>query len=585
MMINEFITRAKNDECVFIGDVMEAFSEEKAVIRVKMSLALGGEKYFNIKIPVIDKNNTEQFAFLKDYVYARVYNAISTFGGEKMCFGISPDDMLAFELIKNIGEDFGVNESKQNRKGYGKCLNVTDRVNAAVGRAPFTFEIGNSTFEENLQVESNANAIESFRCAVKNSETGCWCGIDVGGTDIKVVASRDGHIVAVKEYDWNPALFTCAEQMLVPIVTVLRAVRCVLSLNGTIDHRTIKVLLDKETPDEKMLEIINELEADYPLVSFNGIGLSFPDVVINHEIVGGETLKTKGMRDNAPDYEFEFAKFKKLNAMLNKYCIDDATIHAANDGSLAAYTAAVEWAWNEGESIKVPNGVFAHTLGTELGTGWIDEAGSIPQIPLEVYNCIIDLGSYNARSYEAGDARSILNFNTGIAGTLQKYTSQYGAYRIAIKQFKKNNPEEYQKLIEFGFIEERDGGLYVKLYPKDMRKPFLEYLMQGACNGQPEMEETFREIGECLAAAWKETETLLDPKAKSRVLFGRFVKKEICYKLMCEGARRKYPIEYYAANSTLAYTPLMLELANDPIHTVAQFGQAVGAIYFAAAKP
>jgi hypothetical protein len=37
--------------------------------------------------------------------------------------------------------------------------------------------------------------------------------------------------------------------------------------------------------------------------------------------------------------------------------------------------------------------VFAHTLGTELGTGWIDETGAIPQIPLEVYNCVIDLGN------------------------------------------------------------------------------------------------------------------------------------------------------------------------------------------------
>ena len=48
--------------------------------------------------------------------------------------------------------------------------------------------------------------------------------------------------------------------------------------------------------------------------------------------------------------------------------------------------------------------------------------GSIPEIPLEVYNFIIDLGSFEQKKYDANDVRSINNFNTGLAGTLHKYT-------------------------------------------------------------------------------------------------------------------------------------------------------------------
>ena len=51
---------------------------------------------------------------------------------------------------------------------------------------------------------------------------------------------------------------------------------------------------------------------------------------------------------------------------------------------------------------------------------------------------------------------------------------------------------------------------------------------------------------------------------------------------MEQGVHSQAPVELYAADSSLAYTPLMLDLEHDPVHTVAQFGQAVGAVYFAA---
>ena len=87
-----------------------------------------------------------------------------------------------------------------------------------------------------------------------------------------------------------------------------------------------------------------------------------------------------------------------------------------NDGPMAAFTAAVEQA---AAGADVSRGFFAHTLGTELGTGWVRPDGSIPEIPLEVYNFIIDLGSFPQKQYDANDVRSINNFNTLLPGTLQ----------------------------------------------------------------------------------------------------------------------------------------------------------------------
>ena len=54
-----------------------------------------------------------------------------------------------------------------------------------------------------------------------------------------------------------------------------------------------------------------------------------------------------------------------------------------------------------------------------------------------------------------------------------------------------------------------------------------------------------------------------------------------CFALMQEGAARRNPrVKFIAADSEMAYTPLMKALAADPDYTVAQFGQAIGAVYF-----
>ena len=583
-MMDEFLARAARGENVFLSDVRMAFSEAEHRIDCALSLVSGEDRRWEIRLPEAEDEASR--AFVGEYFYASLYNILSAFGGARMTLSISPDDAYAKALCETLDRVFQVQAPKRERRGYGKCLNVTDRINAAVGRPPFFFEIVHSPLTcAQTEARTASSAASACRAAVQKALTATLCGIDIGGTDIKVVGIRDGRIVAVKEYDWNPAEMTSMRQIVEPILLMARLVRAVMSLPDTPEAEAFRErMLKKGVSNEAMVSAADACEAAYgaaPLL--DGIGVCFPDVVIDDMIVGGETYKTRGIRNAAADYEKEFSQLSSLKTQLLRHCREGGKVHMANDGSLAAYTAAVELAHSD-EAARVADGVFAHTLGTELGTGWIDETGEIPQIPLEVYNCIIDLGNHPARACHELDARSVNNFNTSLPGTLQKYCSQSGAYRLALRIFEEKAPARFEELFEKGFLTRRDGGVFVSRVPSDMRKPLLEHLMRLASEGDAAAEEIFREIGAFLSVTFEETEWMLTPKSRTRVLFGRFVKHKRCFELMQEGANARHPVQFVAGDGNLAFTPLMLDLKNDPAHTVAQFGQAVGAAYFAASQ-
>ena len=316
------------------------------------------------------------------------------------------------------------------------------------------------------------------------------------------------------------------------------------------------------------------------LRGFDGIGLCFPDVVIRNRIIGGESHKTRGIRMNAEvDYEAQFAKITELCEILRSFTRPGGAVKNTNDGPMAAFTAAVEQA---AAGRKLSDGFFAHTLGTDLGTGWILPDGSIPEIPLEVYNFIIDLGSHGQRAFSTEDARSVNSFNTSLPGTLQRCAGQSGVFRLAAKYLPNADPAAYQGAFDAGLFAMEGGRLVVPTAPVDMRKPCLEYFMRAADNPGAAAAEIFRRIGEFLAVTWRETQYILAPACTARTLFGRMVKSRACFERMCEGARRIVPdIALEAADETLANTALMRQLARHPRYTVAQFAQAVGAIYYA----
>ena len=369
------------------------------------------------------------------------------------------------------------------------------------------------------------------------------CGIDIGGTDIKLCLSVNGRLICTGEYDWNPAASTTADGILLPIaeqVSLLRA-------------KAAQTLGLSEPP------------------LLDAVGVSFPDIVLGDRILGGETPKTDGLRRNpALDYEQEFRKLSGLKALLLQQCRPDATVHIINDGHMAAFTAAMELSAEE-KPAALQGGLIAHTLGTDLGTGWLQCDGSIPPFPLELYDLILDVGNLPASSVPPEDLRSIRNENSCLPGA-RRYLGQSAAFRLA---------QELDPALLQEFTVEKGGRLQIRTRPEDLRKPCLEHLMQEAASGHPAASEVFRRIGTHLAVLTSEFEYLLPTGTPVRYLYGRFIKLPACFRLLCEGFSSRLPqMRLIAADESLARTPLMRQLAERPGVSVAQFGQAVGALYF-----
>lgn len=537
-MLQEWIQNAKQDRPVWLGNVRQELLESQDSVLVQMELTLCSGERRQFPLPVPHWEGDDQERFVREYVCACVFNTLAALSGQNLIFYVPEGEAQVEGLLRQLPNIFQV-EQKQ-RTGYGKAISVADRLCYTFGRDPFSFAIKNArefvAVPEYIRAPHAGRLTETLRRTALRANTGLYCGVDVGGTDIKLALSRDSELVCVRVLDWNPSRSTRAEEIIEPIADMIRqALTCV---GGE--------LLD-------------------------GLGVSFPDVVIRDRIVGGETPKTRGMRENRGlDYETQLRKLSALKKHLAPCCKPGAPIRMTNDGHMAAFTAAMELASSPNWE-AVEQGVIAHSLGTDLGTGWVEEDGSIPEIPLELYDFLLDLGSWRSRELPSGDLRCVCNENSGLPG-VRRYIGQAGAFRLA-----------YQlepKLLD-GFTACNADTLSVQETPEDLRKPCLEKLMQRAEEGDAEACEVFRQIGHHLAQVTRELTFILHPVSNVRFLFGRFIKRPCCFALLREGCGQVLPLlRLEAADEELACTPLMAALSRSEEATVAQYGQAVGSIYF-----
>ena len=595
---------ARAGKPVYITAVHEVFAgldaaESERIVCVVDPLDRDAQAIYELCIPALERCDADALSFVRDYLNAEIYNILSSLGGCRLTLHLDTDKPALLALVDELDEAFCIDRSRQARTGYGRSVNVIDRMIAAVrpDQAPFRFGIADLKQAPGVSPvkHPHVDTMAFFRASTGNLVGKAIAGIDVGGTDIKAVLVVDGRIVDYKEYDWFPANFTRSVQLIDPICLIARLLQARLAIHRLPDDRQKDYLpgiaraMDKDASDAVMNDVLRDLAQkglalDAPL---DAIGLCFPDVVVKNKIVGGEVYKTRGIRNNPDiDYDVDFAQLTHLDDRLRASVVPGGAVRIINDGPMASFTAAVEMAFS-GDAAKVRDGVFAHTLGTELGTGWITEAGAIPDIPLEVYNFIIDLGSWPERQYESDDLRSVNNFNTGLPGTLQKYCSQSGVFRLALKYFPTERPDLFTELLEKGYVVRQspsgNDGYYVPTEPVDQRKPFLEHMMRLPDRENDETNaRIWREIGEALAVTLLESKRILDPGTDERFLFGRLVKNQTCFDLMVEGARRIKPdIALLVAGTGMAYTPLMKQLESHPHFTVAQFAQAIGAVHYA----
>jgi hypothetical protein len=624
--VSDFIKKARAGGTVYITSVREAFerlpADQTLIFPVAVEMISGGERSFVLTLPCFNAyglgSASEETTFIRSYFLAELYNILSGLGARSLRFENPSGSKEAVFLYDAFFREFGVGLDRVARRGCGRSINVIERMldavdgkdrsvfvcsldgNAAVGAAavgamassamavsagisaaPRVPPVRDDTRDvPHTQAAAHTEAVQSLReTALGGVQDTTLLGIDIGGTDIKLALASKGKLIALREYDWFPASFTTIDQLIDPIVDLVE--KLIEDFAGECSGISGGGALGRSTGAP------GQPAGNAEPFLLDGIGVSFPDVVVRDKIVGGEVYKTRGIRENpAIDYDAEFKRLSHLDQRLRRFVKPKGTVAVINDGPMAAFTAAVEMGAADPRSVE--DGVFAHTLGTELGTGWVTGAGRIPDIPLEVYNFIIDLGSWPERAFGSDDGRSVNNFNTGLPGTLQKYTSQSGAFRLALKYFPLSRPDIYREILDAGYIVHTlraDGEdiIQVPTEPQDQRKPFLEYLMRLPARGSDaEVERIFTEIGEYMAIAYRECERILDPKVKARILFGRMVKNPLCFSLLQKGARRIVPdIDLSVVDDGMAMTPLMRELKASP-YPVAQFAQAVGAVYYAA---
>lgn len=579
-MLSTLLEQARADKPLWLPELRDIFlaSPEARPVTLRLTLHSGEQRDYPCAVPRWEGEEERRFA--AEFLYGCVFNLLSVCSGRELCLYFDTADGELRALVESLDTVFQLDAPV--RHGYGKVISIASRIlNSCGGAFRFTRrDLRDYTPLDLAPAAPEALPLDERLRTLRAEEEGfTLCGVDVGGTDIKLALAAGARLVCTKEYDWNPAAYATAEEILEPILLLTRLMRARLHREtGRAVSLEAEMLLEaalrKDAPLPLIREAVETAERLYGdgRALLDGVGLSYPDIVIGDRILGGETPKTDGMRRNtAVDYEEAFARLSSLKAALLALCRPGGRVHITNDGNMAAFTAAMELADSDAAG-ELRAGVVAHSIGTDLGTGWLTADGEIPAIPLELYGLILDLGSFRARAYPPEDLRSTRNINSGLADA-RRYIGQAAAYRLA---------QALEPALLEGFAAREGETLAIASRPQDMRKPCLEHLMQRAGAGEPAACAVFRHIGAHIAVMTQEMNYLLHPEADTRFLFGRLVKRPEVFRLLEQGFAAQGGRErLIPSDEGLARTPLMRALAACPELTVAQFGQAVGSIYFA----
>lgn len=583
---------------LFIDEVKRQYDMLESKVSQEVALVLtvdAKERYrcLKFRVPTGVYAKSHGWDIFERYIHARVNNMLVTFGGTLLQVYFDKQDRLLGEAIKKTIARYDVNNPYNTRQGLGCILNYISRMNALLGTERFRVEYldmndfclpeGKKEFQI-FDAENCETGEKLLLCAATELQGKAFCGLDIGGNSIKAAVVADGEIVLLKTYSWFPTFFTTAEQLIEPIVLLIRfmsaALRYINSHNGGMIPRT-KAILDSTVSYQAVYEYTLKLEkqTEGSARVFDGIVIGFPDIVVNDKVAGGESYKQRGMRNNPNrDYEDEFRKQSDINLLAQQYIKENGIVKVINDGNVSSFVFSVEQAFAD-ENIIEPSGMLAYTVGTEMGTGFVSRVGTIQWIPLECYNYIIDLGSDDYYDYDVNDVRSVRNFNSNAAGTVQKYISQIGMIRIAIQYLTKNDDVVYNKLVgDYLCVDEKTGGLFVVNKPKDMRSPLTRKLIALLENGNTELEKTFKHIGYCLGVVISEVEFIMSELSRTKLISGGIVMADDCFEMMKQGLKESHPNdEIKRLDTSIIYSPLLKKLNKED----GNYATAVGAAYLA----
>ena len=233
-MLNDFLEQAKKDEPVYITDVRNAFEKEGTrPFHLQVTLYDESKKSFPLSLP--ETRSREEEAFAASYVHAMIYNILSSLGAVKIEIYTDAEDEKAAALADGLDEVFQTKASKAERTGYGKSLNVNERILSVLLKGKYCFRFERKDVSEEKPVESKSRETKGeavFAALPELAKDKMLLGIDIGGTDIKLTASVKGALAVYKEFDWFPAGFERAEQLIDPVLMLTRMMCAAASLEA-----------------------------------------------------------------------------------------------------------------------------------------------------------------------------------------------------------------------------------------------------------------------------------------------------------------------------------------------------------------
>ena len=132
-MLSGLIEKARAGESLWLPELREQFAAAEGArpLLLRLRRMDGGVRDERLAVPPW-KNETER-ALVLDYLKASVYNLLSVWSGEGLCFYFDRLDAELAALLKEL-------EAALRTPGFDKPLHIAARLCRALGRGPFAME-------------------------------------------------------------------------------------------------------------------------------------------------------------------------------------------------------------------------------------------------------------------------------------------------------------------------------------------------------------------------------------------------------------------------------------------------------------
>ena len=190
----KLLSSAEAGAPVWLSEVRASGASAPGAARLVLRLTdcAGAQDDFELFLPPWD--GAEERAFARSILSACVFNLLSARGGRELRVFFDTGDPALSALLGELDALFQLREKP--RRGLGKAVSVSERIAAALGGGRFAIALGDLSSYGPLPARE-AEAVgeplaEKLKKAAARAERGFCCGMDVGGTDVKLAVSLDG---------------------------------------------------------------------------------------------------------------------------------------------------------------------------------------------------------------------------------------------------------------------------------------------------------------------------------------------------------------------------------------------------------